>query len=115
MELGPYQLQIFAIIIAVLVALVALICDVLKRSNEKLREELIELKVRREEEQKRAQASEPKTEEAPTPRGMNAPAEPKRPPSPDAIAVMQRGARLAGASRTKTAERAPERPIEARH
>ncbi|HWZ29751.1 MAG TPA: hypothetical protein VNX18_00355 [Bryobacteraceae bacterium] len=114
MELGPYQLQIFAIIIAVLVALVALICDVLKRNNEQLREELIELKVRREEEQKWAQASEPKTEETPTLRTMSGPAEPKRAPSPDAIAVMQRGAQLAGASRAKTAERAPERPVESR-
>lgn len=56
MELGPYQLQIFTSIVVILgAAFVALICDFLKGNNEQLRELTIELKVRREEEQRRFQ------------------------------------------------------------
>lgn len=56
MELGQNQLQIFvSLVIVVGAAFVALICDFLKRSNEQLRELTIELRVRREEEQRRAQ------------------------------------------------------------
>jgi hypothetical protein len=56
MELGQYQLQIFVTLMVILgAAFVALICDLLKGNNEQLRELAIELKVRREEEQKRFQ------------------------------------------------------------
>ncbi len=56
MELGQYQLQIFVSLVVILgAAFVALICDLLKGNNEQLREFAIELKVRREEEQKRFQ------------------------------------------------------------
>src|SRR5580704_6618224 len=55
MELAQYQLQIFVSLVVVLgAAFVALICDFLKGNNEQLRELTVELKVRREEEQKRA-------------------------------------------------------------
>jgi hypothetical protein len=53
MELGPYQLQIFiSLVVILLAALVALICDFLKGNNEQLRELTIELKVRRDEERR---------------------------------------------------------------
>src|SRR5271163_1807097 len=56
MELGQYQLQIFVSLVVILgAAFVALICDFLKGNNEQLRELMIELKVRREEEQRRGQ------------------------------------------------------------
>src|SRR5277367_5658217 len=56
MELGQYQLQIFVGLVVVLAAaFVALICDFLKGNNEQLRELTIELKVRREEEQRHSQ------------------------------------------------------------
>jgi hypothetical protein len=120
MELGQYQLQIFVSLVVILgAAFVALICDFLKGNNEQLRELTIELKVRREEEQKRAHlmtphASErveraPKVEQAekvaaPTaapalavPKGAKAGVnkEKKRMVNSDAIAAMERGAALA--------------------
>ena len=50
MELGQYQLQMFVSLVVILIAaLVALICDFLKGNNEQLRELMIELKVRRDE------------------------------------------------------------------
>ncbi len=56
MELGQYQIQIFVSLVVILgAAFVALICDFLKGNNEQLRELTIELKVRREEEQRRSQ------------------------------------------------------------
>jgi hypothetical protein len=55
MDLGQYQLQIFVSLLVILTAaFVALICDFLKGNNERLRELTIELKVRREEEQRYA-------------------------------------------------------------
>jgi len=66
MELGQYQLQIFVSLVVILgAASVALICDFLKGSNEQLRELTIELKVRREEEQKRSLLMTPRPLEAP--------------------------------------------------
>src|SRR5580700_2568118 len=62
MELGQYQLQIFVGLVVVLAAaFVALICDFLKGNNEQLRELTIELKVRREEEQRHSQTMIPQT------------------------------------------------------
>ncbi len=53
MDFGQYPLHIFASLVVVLgAACVALICDFLKRNNEYLRELTIELKVRREEQQR---------------------------------------------------------------
>lgn len=141
MELAQYQLQIFVSLVVILgAAFVALICDFLKGNNEQLRELAIELKVRREEEQRRTQtmaphampaqamktAPAPKAERhleappaavsapvsAPAARSMAAPAperERKRTPSPDALAAMERGARMAASPRPKRApEPAPE-------
>src|ERR1700681_3833967 len=71
MDLGAYQLQIFISLLVVLGAgFVALVCDLLKGNNEQLRELNIELKVRREEEQKRfdillGAKTQSKTQEAP--------------------------------------------------
>jgi hypothetical protein len=60
MEFGQYQMQIALSLIVILgAALVALICDLLKGNNEQLRELAIELKVRREEENKRFQMLAP--------------------------------------------------------
>jgi len=57
MDLGQYPLQVFVSLLLVLcAALVALICDFLKRNNEQLRELAIELRVRREEDQRRPQS-----------------------------------------------------------
>ncbi len=118
MELAQYQLQIFVSLVVILAAaFVALICDFLKGNNEQLRELAVELRVRREEEQRRSQtltaqsmpaktAAEPsrpeKQVEAPAARAMAAPStERKRTPSPDALAAMERGARLAASPRPK--------------
>src|SRR5580658_10270094 len=64
MEIGQYQLQIFISFLVILgAACVALICDFLKGNNEQLRELTIELKVRREEEQKRSHLLTPRVAE----------------------------------------------------
>jgi hypothetical protein len=64
MELGQYQLQIFVSLVVILgAAFVALICDFLKGNNEQLRELTIELRVRREEEQKRSHVLTPRVAE----------------------------------------------------
>jgi hypothetical protein len=114
MELGQYQLQIFVSLVVILAAaFVALICDFLKGNNEQLRELTIELKVRREEEQKRAhlftprvaeRVERPKVEQAAAaapalaaPKQRSAEArEKKRAVNSDALAAMERGAALAG-------------------
>ena len=128
MELGQYQLQIFVSLVVILgAAFVALICDFLKGNNEQLRELTVELKVRREEEQRRAQVmpaqpmattrpvsttnrvvAEPeaprveKRVEAPAAKAMAAPpAERKRTASADAFAAMERGAAMASSPRVK--------------
>ena len=120
MELAQYQLQIFVGLVVVLAAaFVALICDFLKGNNEQLRELTIELKVRREEEQRHSQTMTAHTAPATVPAlragmlmeraeamaAMAGPAagqERKRPPSADAIAAMARGAELAAAPRKRT-------------
>ncbi len=128
MEFGAYQLQIFTSLVVILgAAFVALICDFLKGNNEQLRELAIELKVRREEEQRRTQTmtahpantaraavETPQTPpavaathekiESRLPRPMAVPGERKRTASADAIAAMERGAAMAGARRSKPAE-----------
>ena len=113
MELAQYQLQIFVSLVVVLAAaFVALICDFLKGNNEQLRELAIELKVRREEDQRRTQTMTaqllravatpaPAVPVAQTPAPPRA--ERKRTPSPDALAAMERGARLASSPRVKRA------------
>jgi len=56
MELGPHQMQIFVCLVLIVgAALVAIMCDFLKRNNQQLREITLELKVRREEDLKRVQ------------------------------------------------------------
>jgi hypothetical protein len=139
MELGQYQLQIFVSLVVILgAAFVALICDFLKGNNEQLRELAIELKVRREEEQKRSHLLTPrvaeKAERAPRPEKIAAPAaahiaapaaathmaapkeksgvnrEKKRTVNADALAAMERGAALAGTGmRPRAASAAPVR------
>jgi hypothetical protein len=130
MELGQYQLQIFVSLVVILgAAFVALICDFLKGNNEQLRELTIELRVRREEEQKRAHLLTPRVQErverAPQAEKIAAPAvapalavpnavkersaiakEKKRTVNADALAAMERGAALAG-TRPSTAAAAP--------
>src|ERR1022692_3613515 len=133
MELGQYQLQIFVSLVVILgAAFVALICDFLKGNNEQLRELTIELKVRREEEQKRSHLLTPRTaERAPKTEKIAAPAtaqalaapalavpnvtrvaagkERKRTVNSDALAAMERGAALArsGGRPRSTAPAAP--------
>src|SRR5580704_4881513 len=106
MELGHYQLQFFVSSLVILgAAVAALICDFLRRNNEQLRELTIELKIRHEEEQKRARLLTPrpagsaaKTENAAAPPpALSAPKERsaggkerKRTPNLDALAAMER-------------------------
>ena len=55
MDIGAFELQIFVSLVVVLgAAFVALVCDYLKGNNEQLREKNIELRVRREEQERRA-------------------------------------------------------------
>src|SRR5580658_8383428 len=114
MELGQYQLQIFVSLVVILgAAFVALICDFLKGNNEQLRELMIELKVRREEEQRRGQVMTAHSMPAPMQavsaeqpvqqtakkafgaRAETARGERKRTIAPEALAAMERGAQLA--------------------
>ncbi len=139
MDLGAYQLQIFLSLFVVLgAAFVALVCDLLKGNNEQLRELNIELKVRREEEQKRfeillGEKTTPQMQEAPpisvaVPVAVELRAERssrqpridrKRAPAQEALAAMERGAQMASVHRlSKTVEGVPapievERPAEA--
>ena len=54
MDLGSLELQIFVSLTVVLgAAFVALVCDYLKGNNEQLREHNIELRVRKEEQERR--------------------------------------------------------------
>jgi len=125
MEVGPYELQIFVSLVVILgAAFVALICDFLKGNNEQLRELTIELKVRREEEQRRAQTmiaqpvsssartvvETPESKPEKAARAMAAPPERKRAASPDAIAAMERGAAMA--ARRSKQHREPARTVE---
>lgn len=132
MELGQYQIQIFLSLVVILgAAFVALICDLLKGNNEQLRELAIELKVRREEEDKRHQMFSPRMIPALATAGVTVPApasslrseapvrgreERKRVIAPEALAAMQRGAQLALAPKprqaTEVSEPAPA-PVEA--
>jgi hypothetical protein len=119
MELGPYTLQVFtSLVLIVGAAFVALICDYLKGNNEQLRELMLELRVRREEEHRRvelllspavagaaaasyqreAPAADSSLEKAvPAPRSLAIPKERKRSASPEALAAMERGAQRADA------------------
>ncbi|MGD0076759.1 MAG: hypothetical protein ABSD31_20885 [Candidatus Binataceae bacterium] len=120
MELGQYQLQIFVSLVVILgAAFVALICDFLKGNNEQLRELMIELMVRREEEQRRGQVmtahsmqTPPESASSDQPlqqtgkkafeaRAEAARGERKRAIAPEALAAMERGAQLAAAPRAK--------------
>ena len=116
MELGQYQLQIFVSLVVILgAAFVALICDLLKGNNEQLRELAIELKVRREEEQKRfqmllpsaAKAEATRTEKiaAPETRAVEAAAETPR-VAAAVPEVKKRAAAPVGASANKEKRRA---------
>lgn len=141
MELAQYQLQIFVSLVVILgAAFVALICDFLKGNNEQLRELAVELRIRREEEQRRAQTLAPQSMPAqsahspalPRPeKQVEAPAasvpvpaaksarpmaaasadgERKRTPSADALAAMERGARMASSPRPVRAEKPAAEP-----
>src|SRR5947209_7362789 len=119
MELGPYTLQVFTSLVVILgAAFVALICDYLKGNNEQLRELTIELKVRRQEEQRRlhlllagpADEASESSEESPAKaaarpvkgeaaRSLAVPKDRKRAPAAEAVAAMERGAQLAGSPR----------------
>ncbi len=130
MELGQHLPQILVGLVVVFSAAFALICDFLRAKNEQLRELTIELKVRREEEQRHSQTMTAHTvpANAPTPRErmgagrIESPAaralttaspgkERKRAPSGDALAAMERGAQLAASPRKRSA--APHNECEA--
>ena len=113
MDYSPHQIQVFATLLVVLSAsFVALVCDLLKSNNEHLREQNVELRVRREEEQRRyelmlakaaSQAEAHRTEQMPAAQV----AEPRervqrvvrgpdrRRINQEAVAVMERGAQMA--------------------
>jgi len=60
MEIAPHQMQLFVCMVLIVgAALVAIMCDFLKRNNQQLRELTLELKVRREEDLKRVQTVAP--------------------------------------------------------
>jgi hypothetical protein len=129
MDLGAYQLQIFLSLFVVLgAAFVALVCDLLKGNNEQLRELNIELKVRREEEQKRfdillGEKTTGQAQEAPAAIAVAPPAavevraervgrparlERTRAPAQEALAAMERGAQMASMRRRpQTVEKVP--------
>src|SRR5580704_8915674 len=66
MDLGLHSLHVYASLIVVLAAAaVALVCDLLKGSNEQLRELAVELKVRHEEAERRIHIMEKKAGKTP--------------------------------------------------
>ncbi len=97
-----HQLQVFVSLVVILgAAIVALICDFLKRNNDELRELNLELQVRRDEERKRSSApvAEKLAPAAPTAAALATPKpakEKKRAVNSEAMAAMERGAALAG-------------------
>src|ERR1700722_13495838 len=125
MEHAYFQPEIFISLAVILgTAFVAFICDFLKRNNEQLRELTIELKVGQEETQRRGQMMTPRVAERAVPpvpvaeveqpkqparkvfgnaHAVATPLERKRVIAPDALAAMERGARLAGVARAKAA------------
>jgi len=111
MELGHSHLQVIASVALILTAaVVAFICDVLLRNNEQLREMNIELKIRQEVELKRSHPPAPRAARVPAPKERSAlNKEKKRPVNPEALAVMERGAALAGSG--KTFRSAPVAPV----
>jgi hypothetical protein len=105
MEPGHSHLQIvMSVALIFTAAVVAFICDVLKRNNDRLREMNIELKIRKEVEHRRSHVPAPPPARTPAPvPGISAPKErsilnkeKKRAVNPEALAVMERGAALAG-------------------
>ncbi len=126
MELGQYQMQIVLSLVVILgAAFVALVCDLLKGNNEQLRELAIELKVRREEENKRFQMLVPHALAAPAgaepvaatraPLGAPATKRPERPEkralAPEALAAIRRGEQLAAAPKPRRVpDRVPSEP-----
>jgi hypothetical protein len=109
MELGHSHLQLIATLALILTAaVVAFICDVLLRNNEQLREMNIELKIRQEVAYQRLYPAPPRAVRAPAPVvPISAPKErtalnieKKRAVNPEALAVMERGAALAGSGKT---------------
>jgi hypothetical protein len=98
MELGHSHLQVIASVALILTAAcVAFICDILLRNNEQLREMNIELRIRQEVEHKHLYVPAPRPAVLPAPKERSAlNQEKKRPVNPDALAVMERGAALAG-------------------
>jgi len=119
MEHAYFQPEIFVSLAVILgTALVAFICDFLKRNNEQLRELTIELKVRQEETQRRqtmtarvAQTAAPTAAAKPPAQPVKkafenahavaAPRERKRVIAPEALAAMERGAQRASVPRPK--------------
>jgi len=81
MELGQHQMQIVLSVVIILgAAVAALICDLLKGNNERLRELTLELKVRREEESKRFQMLAPPARALAAPAPAQATAKAPAPP-----------------------------------
>jgi hypothetical protein len=118
MSMGSYQLEIFLSLFVVLgAAFVALVCDLLKGNNEQLRELNVELKVRREEEQKRYEmllsSSKDQATQQPAVASAEAQQQPatevrpararradqKRMVAQEALAAMERGAQMASMPR----------------
>jgi hypothetical protein len=117
MELGQYQIQIFVSLLVILgAAFVALICDFLKGNNERLRELTIELKVRREEEQRHVRAIAPQLAAAPEraqkPRAIEPPIATPAQPVPPKPAPVKRSAEAAVIA-PKAAATAPRRAVSA--
>ncbi len=109
MQLGQHQLQILGSLVVIPgAAVVALICDFLKRNNDELRKLTVELKLRHEEELRRACQIVPRADEIakPAPAALAATKgssalgkEKKRPINSEALAAMERGAALAGSAK----------------
>jgi len=126
MELGQYQMQIVLSLVVILgAAFVALVCDLLKGNNEQLRELAIELKVRREEENKRFQMLAPHALAAPAgaehvaaaraplaaPAAKRPERQEKRALAPEALAAIRRGEQLAAAPKPRRVpDRVPSEP-----
>ena len=113
MEPGPHYLQLLMTVALILTAaVVAFICDMLKRNNEQLREMNIELQIRQEEEQKRSQRppAAPAPNVAPPKERSIVPKEKKRTVNAGALAAMERGAALAGTGKRPPAPESKPEP-----
>jgi hypothetical protein len=109
MNFGPHEIQMFvtgALMAGAIFA--ALACDHLRASNQQLREQIIELQVREEAEKPSVPEASPSAKSRAL--GAAAADSGKRPPAPEAMAAIRRGAEMATTPRSDAGTKAGRKP-----